>query len=83
MAVIKIIRMRYWCNVLFNTFPPFFYLRRYIYVSRGRIETHPRSFNIPYFFFHLCRVKKTSNLSYLQQNGRAARLKKNIVKFYD
>lgn len=24
------------------------------------------------FFFHLCRVKKTSNLSYLQQNGRAA-----------
>lgn len=35
------------------------------------------------FFFHLCRVKKTSNLSYLQHNGRAARLKKNIVKFYD
>lgn len=31
MAVVKIIRMRYWCNVLLNTFSSFFYLRRDMY----------------------------------------------------
>lgn len=82
MAVIKIIRMRYWCNVLFNTFPPFFYLRRYMY-RVADLKRIPEVLTFCIFFFHLCRVKKTSNLSYLQQNGRAARLKKNIVKFYD
>lgn len=31
MAVVKIIRMRYWCNVLLNTFSFLFYLRRDMY----------------------------------------------------
>lgn len=71
MAVIKIIRMRYWCNVLFNTFPLFFYLRRYMY-RVADLKRIPEVLTFCIFFFHLCRVKKTSNLSYLQQNGRAA-----------
>lgn len=67
MAVVKIIRMRYWCNVLLNTFS-FFFLFAKRYVSRGRFESHPRSFNI----FVCLESRKHLIYLILQQNERAA-----------
>lgn len=68
MAVVKIIRMRYWCNVLLNTFS-FFFLFAKRYVSRGRFESHPRSFNI---FVRCLESRKHLIYLILIQNGRAA-----------
>lgn len=71
MAVVKIIRMRYWCNVLLNTFSNFFLFAKR-YVSRGRFESHPRSFNI---FVCMFGVKKTSNLSYIATKRKSCNVK--------
>lgn len=65
MAVIKIIRMRYWCNVLFNTFPPFFYLRRYMY-RVADLKRIPEVLTYRIFFF-IC-VESRKYLIYLIYN---------------
>lgn len=65
MAVIKIIRMRYWCNVLFNTFPLFFYLRRYMY-RVAELKRIPEVLTYRIFFF-IC-VESRKHLIYLIYN---------------
>lgn len=60
MVVVKIIRMRYWCNVLLNIFFFFLFVKRYVLC--GRFELYFRSFNI---FVCLFGVKKIFNLFYI------------------
>lgn len=81
MAVIKIIRMRYWCNVLFNTFPLFFYLRRYMY-RVADLKRIPEVLTYCIFFF-IC-VESRKHLIYLIYNKtEELQCENKIVKFYD
>lgn len=69
MAVVKIIRMRYWCNVLLNTFSFFFfYLRRDMY----RVADLNRIPEVLTYLFVCLESRKHLIYLILQQNERAA-----------